>query len=323
MKEKLTGLLMSVCFMLTAQTGGFDVEIGTGERTELPSGWEEGTVSGSDTEEEDISQNGEYWGDESASGSERDSAVSGAWSGGDSRNGNTSWPGNIPEGGDTLWSEDALQNGVTSWSGNVSEGWNTSQSGSALWTGNASGSGAASQSIDMPQGAGGNSGDSSGGNTGDSGETSAYTGESQRMVYGEKIPEDSAAERAAGQNSEEDTGLSGISSAVEKPLSPVPAAQSPEADENTISERNKEAPELLYWYGETGPASRLYLEFKNGTVPRILSLRVNGIETGWRRQGGRLIISGCSRENINQVEMAVFMDYPWTEQENRVILSGK
>lgn len=282
-KEKLTGLLMSVCLMLTAQTGGFDVEIGTGERTELPSGWEEGTVSGSDTEEEDISQNGEYWGDESASGSERDSAVSGAWGGGDSRNGNTSWPGNIPEGGDTLWSEDASRNGVTSWSGNVSEGWSTSQSGSALWSGNASGSGAASQSEDTSQSAGGNSEVSSGGNTGDSGESSAYTGESQRMEYGE----------------------------------------SPEADENTFSERNKETPELLYWYGETGPASRLYLEFKNGTVPRILSLRVNGIETGWRRQGGRLIISGCSRENINQVEMAVFMDYPWTEQENRVILSGK
>lgn len=283
MKEKLTGLLMSVCFMLTAQTGGFDVEIGTGERTELPSGWEEGTVSGSDTEEEDISQNGEYWGDESASGSERDSAVSGAWGGGDSRNGNTSWPGNIPEGGDTLWSEDASRNGVTSWSGNVSEGWSTSQSGSALWSGNASESGAASQSEDTSQSAGGNSEVSSGGNTGDSGETSAYTGESRMMEYGE----------------------------------------SPEADENTLSERNKETPELLYWYGETGPASRLYLEFKNGTVPRILSLRVNGIETGWRRQGGRLIISGCSRENINQVEMAVFMDYPWTEQENRVILSGK
>lgn len=113
--------------------------------------------------------------------------------------------------------------------------------------------------------------------------------------------------------------------------SEIPAAESgispslPEQEEfmQKSPESHNPYPRLVYWRGETAGASRLYLTMRQTEHTEIFSLRVNGTEAKWHREGMKIVIETCSRKKKNLVELAVFTDYSWTEPGNSVILSFK
>lgn len=134
-------------------------------------------------------------------------------------------------------------------------------------------------------------------------------------------PDRSEISPTKGDLSTEETPEPSEIPAAESGISPSLPAQE-EVMQKSPESRNP-YPRLVYWRGETAGASRLYLTMRQTEHTEIFSLRVNGTEAKWHREGMKIVIETCSREKKNLVELAVFSDYSWTEPGNSVILSFK
>lgn len=79
---------------------------------------------------------------------------------------------------------------------------------------------------------------------------------------------------------------------------------------------------MFYWKEEAPGGDRMEICMNYNITLKIMSVRVNGQETEYRKESEKLIVSGLSEErNILELAIMVPSDLSWTENKKNVILS--
>lgn len=313
MKEKIAELLISGLCFLAVELGGFDIQVGPGEISEPPSGWEQDSMEGS----------GSFADEENGGGISEDQISEPFWN--DFQNGaeqdetQEQNPGETESFGDS-WNA-SEENRAFGYEGpGLSEG--SSPNGNP-GEGSAESSGSVSDQYGGTEKANENNRNNGGENGHIQEKSNPEAGTSEKQIQKEAKKEDIPEASVSPAAADMPEPSSGPASVTPAPVLSGPAgngdSQESGNEGNTFGE-NMAAPDILYLTGNMETTARLRLRLNTKGEVQVLSFRVNGKEQGWHWQGDTFT-ADADTEKGSLVELALFTDCSWTLPENRVILS--
>lgn len=313
MKEKIAELLISGLCFLAVELGGFDIQVGPGEISEPPSGWEQDSMEGS----------GSFADEENGGGISEDQISEPFWN--DFQNGaeqdetQEQNPGETESFGDS-WNA-SEENRAFGYEGTgLSEG--SSPNGNP-GEGSAESSGSVSDQYGGTEKANENNRNNGGENGHIQEKRNPEAGTSEKQIQEEAKKEDIPEASVSPAAADMPEPSSGPASVTPAPVLSGPAgngdSQESGNEGNTFGE-NMAAPDILYLTGNMETTARLRLRLNTKGEVQVLSFRVNGKEQGWHWQGDTFT-ADADTEKGSLVELALFTDCSWTLPENRVILS--